>query len=76
MGRRAESIVNVFCVEVVEREMRKEKRGWGKWMLGREGLLENEHPISNNEGRYRWRQHSGRFPCTVLPESGASMVII
>lgn len=74
MGRRAESIVNVFCVEVVEREMRKEDGGNGCWEG--EGYWKTSIQFPTTKVAIGGGSIRVAFPCTVLPESGASMVII
>lgn len=65
MGRRAESIVDVFCVEVVERQMRKEmgEMDVGKaTVIGRIiGKAIGKRAPNFQQSRYRWRRHPGRI---------------
>lgn len=80
MGRRAESIVDVFCVEVVERQMRKEMGemdvGKGR-VIGRIiGKAIGKRAPNFQPSRYRWRRHPVTFLSTVLPELHLSMAII
>lgn len=84
MGRRAESIVDVFCVEVVERQMRKEMGemdvGKGR-VIGRIigkaiGKAIGKRAPNFQPRRYRWRRHPVTFLSTVLPELHLSMAII